>query len=200
MVVKNRRGKGVARVERRLFHIVAGSLFPLLALVVPQWIIILLAATGTGVSIILEVSRRRSRRVNDWFTSRFSVLLKESESSQTLGSTYLLAATLLAFLLFDRNVAVLALLFLAVGDPLAALVGERYGRARIRKKSVEGSLAFMAGAALVGWVLIAGGLDISLWVVMSGAAVAALVELLSLPPDDNITVPLVAGAVMTPLI
>ncbi|MCH9035803.1 MAG: hypothetical protein IH860_00600 [Chloroflexi bacterium] len=197
--MKNRRDKGVARVERRLFHIVAGSLFPLLALVLPQWIIILLAATGTGVSIILEVSRRRSRRVNDWFTSRFSVLLKESESSQTLGSTYLLAATLLAFLLFDRDVAVLALLFLAVGDPLAALVGQRYGRARIRKKSVEGSLAFMAGAALVGWVLIAGGLDISLWVVMSGAAVAALVELLSLPPDDNITVPLVAGAVMTPL-
>ena len=199
MVVKNRRDKGVARVERRLFHIVAGSLFPLLALVLPQWIIILLAATGTGVSIILEVSRRRSRRVNDWFTSRFSVLLKESESSQTLGSTYLLAATLLAFLLFDRDVAVLALLFVAVGDPLAALVGQRYGRARIRKKSVEGSLAFMVGAAQVGWVLIAGGLDISLWVVMSGAAVAALVELLSLPPDDNITVPLVAGAVMTPL-
>ena len=199
MVVKNKRGDGVARVERRLFHIVAGSLFPLLALVVPQWIIILLAVTGTGASIILEVSRRRSRRVNDWFTSRFSVLLKESESSQILGSTYLLAATLLAFLLFDRDVAVLALLFLAVGDPMAALVGERYGRARIRKKSVEGSLAFMAGAALVGWVLIAGGLDISLWVVMSGAAVAALVELLSLPPDDNITVPLVAGAVMTPL-
>ncbi|MCH8088108.1 MAG: hypothetical protein IIC81_09705 [Chloroflexi bacterium] len=199
MVVKNRRGKGVARVERRLFHIVAGSLFPLLALVLPQWIIILLAATGTGASIVLEISRRRSRRVNDCFTRRFSVLLKESESSQTLGSTYLLAATLLAFLLFDRDVAVLALLFLAVGDPLAALVGQRYGRARIRKKSVEGSLAFMAGAALVGWLLIAGGLDISLWVVMSGAAVAALVELLSLPPDDNITVPLVAGAVMTPL-
>ena len=199
MVVKNRRGKGAARVERRVFHIVAGSLFPILALVLPQWIIILLAATGTGASIVLEISRRRSRRVNDWFTSRFSVLLKESESSQTLGSTYLLVATLLAFLLFDRDVAVLALLFLAVGDPLAALVGQRYGRARIRKKSVEGSLAFMAGAALVGWLLIAGGLDISLWVVMSGAAVAALVELLSLPPDDNITVPLVAGAVMTPL-
>ncbi len=200
MVVKNKRGEGVARVERRLFHMVAGSLFPLLALVLPQWVIILLVATGTGASIVLEVSRRRSRRVNDWFTRWFSVLLKESESSQTLGSTYLLAATLLAFLLFDRDVAVLALLFLAVGDPLAALVGERYGRARIRKKSVEGSLAFVAGAALVGWVLIAGGLDISLWVVMSGAAVAALVELMSLPPDDNITVPLVAGAVMTPLI
>jgi len=199
LVVKNKRGDGVARVERRLFHIVAGSLFPLLALVVPQWIIILAAATGTGVSIVLEISRHRSRRVNDWFTNRFSVLLKESESSQILGSTYLLAATLLAFLLFDRDVAVLALLFLAVGDPMAALVGERYGRARIIKKSVEGSLAFVAGAALVGWVLIAGGLDISLWVVMSGAAVAALVELLSLPPDDNITVPLVAGAVMTPL-
>lgn len=200
MVVKNKRCEGVARGERRLFHMVAGSIFPLLALVLPWWIIILLAATGTGASIGLEISRRRSRRVNDWFTRWFSVLLKESESSQTLGSTYLLVATLLAFLLFDRNVAVLALLFLAVGDPLAALVGQRYGRARIRKKSVEGSLAFVAGAALVGWILIAGGLDVSLWVVMSGAAVAALVELLSLPPDDNITVPLVAGAVMTPLI
>jgi len=31
---------------------------------------------------------------------------------------------------------------------------------------------------------------------LAGAAVAALVELASLPPDDNLTIPIAAGAAM----
>ena len=31
------------------------------------------------------------------------------------------------------------------------------------------------------------------WGLLVGAAVAALVELVSLPPDDNLTIPLISG-------
>ena len=34
------------------------------------------------------------------------------------------------------------------------------------------------------------------WALLAGAAVAGLVELLSLPPDDNFTIPLASGAAM----
>jgi dolichol kinase len=44
-------------------------------------------------------------------------------------------------------------------------------------------------------LLAAGGIDYhrALWV---GVIVAGLIELASIPPDDNLTIPLLAGAVM----
>ena len=198
--MKPNRSKPVARIERRLFHIAAASVFPLIALALDQQIMIVLAAVGTGSALVLEISRRRLQSLNKWFLTTFSVLLKKSESGQTLGSSYLLAATLIAFLLFDKEVAILALLYLAIGDPLAALVGQRYGRIKIRKKSLEGALAFAAGAALVSWILIAGGLDASYSMAMAGAGLASIIELMSLPPDDNVTVPLASGGLMMALV
>ena len=199
MVGKIKRGETAVKVERRAFHLVTGSIFPLMAIVLPLWLVVALAAVGVGASITLEVSRHKSESLNRWFIDHFSMLLKKSESSRWLGSTYLLMATLAAFLLFDKYVAILALLFLSVGDPLAALVGERYGRTRIRQKSVEGALAFLVSSALVGGLFVAGGVDLSLSLVLLGAACAALVELLPIPLDDNLTVPLISGSVMMAL-
>ena len=54
-------------------------------------------------------------------------------------------------------------------------------------------------SALVGGVFVAGGVDLSLSLVLLGAACAALVELLPIPLDDNLTVPLVSGSVMMAL-
>ena len=193
----NRNESAIANVERRAFHLVIGSLFPILIIVLPREPVLALVITAAAAALTLEAARHLSSTVNRWFIGWFSVLLKKEESTQWLGSTYLLVATLTAFLLFDRYIAGLALLFLAVGDPLAALVGERFGRVRIGRRSLEGTLTFLGASLLVGWIAVAGGIDVSISVVLVGAATAALVELLSIPLDDNLTVPLVAGGVMT---
>ena len=163
---------------------------------------VMIAITGafTGIAITLELSRRRFPRLNAWFISNTAVLLKESESSRVLGSTYMAVASLLVFLFFDKELAILALMYIAVGDPLAGVVGKRYGRVKIDSKSVEGTLAFAVGAGVVGCALIAGGLDVPYWVALGGAGVGALVELLPIPVDDNLTVPAVSGAVMWGLV
>lgn len=163
---------------------------------------VMIAITGglSSIAIALEITRRRFPRLNDWFLSQTAVLLKESESSRVLGSTYMAVASLLVFLFFDKELAILALMYIAVGDPLAGVVGKRYGRVKIGSKSVEGTLAFAVGAGVVGCALIAGGLDVPYWVALGGAGVAALVELAPNPIDDNLTVPAVSGVAMWALV
>ena len=190
----------VARLERRVFHLVSASVLPLGALIVPVWLVVSVAAVGVAVAVGLELARSRSSVLNDWFLAHFSVLLKREERGRWLGSTYLLASTLVAFLAFDKYVAILALLFLAVGDPVAAVIGERMGRIRLGKKSLEGTLGFLVASLVVGGLVVGGGADIPFSAVLLGAAVGALVELAALPPDDNLTVPLAAGGVMTALV
>ena len=81
-----------------------------------------------------------------------------------------------------------------VGDPFAAVVGERLGRIRLGKKSLEGTVGFTVASLVVGGLVVGGGADIPLAAVFLGAMVGALVELAALPPDDNLTVPLAAVA------
>lgn len=167
-----------------------------MALGLEREVMIFITASLTGTAIALELSRHRFPRLNDWFLSQVSVLTKESEKSQILGSTYMAAASLIVFLSFEKEVAILALLYIAVGDPLAGIVGKRFGRLRIGSKSVEGTLAFAVGAGAVGCALIAGGLDVPYWVALSGAGLGALVELAPSPLDDNLTVPPVSATLM----
>lgn len=184
------------RIYRRLFHVVTTAAVALIALGLEREVMVAITASLTGAAVALELARRRFAGLNEWFMSRTSVLLKESESSRVLGSAYMAAAGLLVFLFFDKDLAILALLYIAVGDPLAGVVGKRYGRVRIGRKSLEGTLAFAVGAGGVGCALITAGLDVPYGVALAGAGAAALVELTPVPVDDNLTVPPIAGAVM----
>ena len=80
-----------------------------------------------------------------------SPLLKADEGQRLTGATYLVIGALFTFLFFDADVAVAALLFLSLGDPVAALVGRRMPGPRIFGKSPGGTAAFAAvGLATVG--------------------------------------------------
>ncbi len=192
--------KPAPRLHRRVFHVLTTAALALMALALDREVMIAITGTITGLTIALEMARRRFPRLNEWFLARFSVLMKQSESSQVLGSTYMAAASLIVFFFFDKELAILALLYIAVGDPLAGVVGKRYGRVKIGSKSVEGTLAFAVGAGAVGCGMVAGGLDVPYWVALGGAGVGALVELLPSPLDDNLTVPPVSATLMWALL
>ena len=61
---------------------------------------------------------------------------------------------LFSFLFFGSEVAVPALLFLSLGDPVAALVGRRMPGPRVLGKSPGGTAAFVAVAMAVVAVLV----------------------------------------------
>ena len=181
---------------RRLFHVAAGSIIPLAAIflsgTVMVWALSLLAAGG----LALDLVRFRVGWLNRIFTWLLAPILKPDEAGHITGATYMLIAALVVYVLYGKEVAIPVMLFLSLGDPAAALVGRRMPGPRIRGKSPLGTAAFIgvgAGAAAV--LIVAGGIDHH-WALWAGVAVAGAVELASIPPDDNLATPIIAGTAM----
>jgi len=148
------------------------------------------------VMILVDISRLR----NWWlwrhvFGRPFSLMIRAHEQAGDFtGATYILISACATIGFFSKPIAIAALAFIIVGDTLAALIGRRYGRHRfLNGKSYEGTIACFAGTAAV--ALLAPDLAISVGLI--GALVAAVVEALPLGVDDNISVPILSGVVMT---
>ena len=157
-----------------------------------------------GGAVAMEAIRFRLPHLNQRLLKVFRPLLKESEDKRVTGATYVALSALVCFLVFDLEVAVAALFFLALGDPAAALVGSRMRGPvlgwRVFGKSPIGTLAFFGvGAGVTGVLSAVGAIDYH-WGFLVGVAVAGLVELVPSVIDDNLTIPLISGAVMTVLV
>ena len=184
-------------VGRRIFHLLAASGTTLLSLVIPEHPYMLLIGGGALLALAMEASRFRVGVFNRLFMLVFAPILKQSEVSEISGATWFLTAAFFTFYFYGPEVALPVLLFVAVGDPAAALVGTHFPGPRFWGKSPGGGVAFIA-AALATWTVLC-ALGFGEWssAVIIAAVIASLVELSPLPVDDNLTVPLVAGAVMT---
>ena len=184
------------QVWRRLFHLIAGSILPVAGIFL-SWLVIIILATGLMlISLGLDLIRIRLPFFNQIFLRFLSQFLKKAEERRVTGATYMLIATVIAFLVFEQKVAVVALLFLSVGDPMAALVGSRTPGPRIFRKSPGGTLAFVGGSLLVVLVLVGSGFTHYHWGFIAGAVIAAGVELAPVPLDDNLTIPLLTGTAL----
>lgn len=158
-----------------------------------QWMLFLTALTLTAITI--DVIRIHDRRVGQFFRRFVGELIREHERFNLLGSTYLLIAALLAVEIFPQRIAAAALGFTILGDGMAALVGKGLGRTRIYNKTLEGALGGLA-ACLV-WGAFLATMGFLPWpMVLTGALVASLVELLPIPLDDNVGITLFAGYAM----
>lgn len=126
------------------------------------------------------------------------LLFRAEEQFKESGMTPYAIAILLTLITFPKTIAMIAIYTLAIADPLSALVGITWGQRRIVPgKSLEGSAAFFAAtAAITAAVLrtttvVAAG-PIALAAVVIGIA-GAVLEMLPLRLDDNLTIPLFVG-------
>ena len=183
-------------IWRRLFHIVAGSSIPLAAIWVSEtamiWALAILASQALGLDLV----RLRVGWLNALFTRWLAPLLKQDEAAHNTGATYMLIAFLIVYVLYGREVAIPVMLFLSLGDPAAAIVGRSMPGPRILGKSPLGTAAFIGvGVGAVAVLVAADGIDHH-WALWVGAGVAGVVELASIPPDDNLAIPLITGTAM----
>jgi dolichol kinase len=122
----------------------------------------------------------------------FGRVLREEEKPTFMGSTYFIFSTILTILLFPKAAAIASILILILSDTAAALIGKGMGRVKIFGKTLEGSMAFLITSLLIVWIYPhLGRFSGSL-----AALGATLIELLPLKVNDNLTIPLVAGAIM----
>ncbi len=184
-------------VGRRVFHLIAATSTTLLSLPMPEHAYMLLLGGGALLALATEASRLQVGALNRLFMLVFAPILKQSEASEISGATWFLVAAFFTFFFYGPDVALPALLFVAVGDPAGALVGTNFPGPRYWGKSPSGGVAFIAAALAVWAIVCAAGFGSWSWAVVIMAVVAAAVELAPIPLDDNLTIPLIGGGVMT---
>jgi len=188
------------QLGRRLFHLVNGvAIATAYALLFSHQQIVQIFATIACVVYIVDRVRiaypETVARRAPWVNRSF---VRAEEHVREAGMTPFAIAVLLTILAVPKLAALVAIYTLAIADPLAAVVGIRFGRRRIaHDRSLEGSLAFfgatVAIAALVlRWGTGAPGLTITGASATIGVAAAGC-ELLPLRIDDNLTIPIFVG-------
>lgn len=202
-----------AELKRKAIHLSA-LVIPIGLLIVERpvalWILVPLALFALGCDVAgqrIEPVRRLVMRI-------FRPIMRPSElppfggAIVLNGATWMCIAAALCAVFFAAPIAAAVLVMLMVGDGAAAIIGRRFGTHRFpgSEKSWEGSIAFFLTAVLV-------ALPLTLPVLMNslghaplsglqlggGALVAAVVEALPIPINDNVRVPILAGLAMTVL-
>lgn len=162
-------------------------------------------ATLTAVFLFdvgMEMARLRFPALNERVLKIMGPLMRKHEAHGFSAVPHYLLATLIAIAIFPKTVAILGILYLACGDPIASLFGILYGERSIRLasgKSLVGTAAGVITCAIVTLLVLSvlgftGGTLLAL--VAVGGLVGGTVELLPLDLDDNLTIPVVSGFVM----
>ena len=182
-------------IYRKTIHLFA-SVIPLAYyMVIPdQWLAILIMLAFSVLSITIEICRNRLPKFKIIFNYYFHYFLRDHESKgEITGATWLLIGSCITIVLFPKEIAVPALLFLTVGDTFAAIVGITFPMGRIKGKTISGSLS---GFVLSLSVILPVMHDTNPDVLILGGFTAMLIELLPIPVDDNLTIPLFSGLVL----
>ncbi len=193
-----------AELKRKAIHLGA-LVLPAGILVLGRTVALWILGPLAVFALVCDVLRVRVNAVHRFITWLFAPIMRPEEQPPfggpvvINGATWMCVSAALCTFFFPEPIAAAALAMLMVGDGAAAVVGRRYGRTRYPSspKSVEGSAAFFVTgllAAIPFGMLPEEG--VTLPALAIGAATAAIVEALPIPLNDNVRVPLVAGAVM----
>jgi glycerol-3-phosphate acyltransferase PlsY len=146
--------------------------------------------------ILVDVVRFILRQANELFTVRIKNFLKQGESRRFSSMTMFLVAAFIIILVFKQDIAMAALTFLIFGDIFSKIFGLSFGRNRLFDKTVEGSVAYLGGVLICAYILYT-SLHIPLLMLVIGAIAATIAEFMPVGLDDNFTVGIISGAVMT---
>ena len=142
------------------------------------------------VQVGVEWLRLRYERINRLFVGAFRLLVLPGEVGTVASSTWYTAGVMAAVAVLPREAALSGILILALADPVASLVGQRWGRHPLLGGSWEGTVGFLVvtlGVLLVRHEPL---------VAILAAPIAALAERLSGRLDDNLVMPLASGTIV----
>lgn len=184
-------------IGRKIYHLAGGIGLLSIYFVLNRDLALLFYAGFFLLVLTLDLIRLNVPSINRVILTKFSSFIRANEEHRLTGTGPYVLGIGLSLFLYRVDIAAAAVCFLAFGDVAATTIGERYGRTKIGKKSLEGSLAFAVAAVAAGLLLPLVGITVVPGVILFGAIVAAGVELLPLPVNDNLVIPLVSGGAMT---
>tara|TARA_B100000029_G_scaffold516539_1_gene630689 strand:- start:23430 stop:24008 length:579 start_codon:yes stop_codon:yes gene_type:complete len=171
---------------RKLIHF-GSSIFPLLyytffSRVEMLW---LLGALSV-IFLVAEILRMNLLTFKNLFKIFFGPIVRASESNKLTGATSIFISSFLTILIFEKSIAIFAILTLSLADATAALIGKKWGKKIIYDKTIEGTATFFVVAISLATLLP----DLYRLGSIMAAIVATIIELFPSPVDDNLMIPL----------
>jgi dolichol kinase len=123
-------------------------------------------------------------------------LYRKGETKKFSSISIYIVAFFISILVFPREIAFTATVYLIFGDIFGKIFGLGFGKHKLLNKTIEGTLAYAGCMCLCGYILFT-LLDIHPIILILGGIAAPITELLSLEMNDNFTVSLISGTVMT---
>lgn len=177
---------------RKVFHVLTSSVVPLLYWYLPVYAsleasricVLILLLVALALFSLFDGARLLFPALNRLVMDRFSLLIRETERNKITGATFTCLSFLVVVFSFPREIAVTAMLFLALGDTAAEIAGKNWGGRKYHGRSLEGMAGFFVVAFPLAWIVIQD------WpVAFVSAGMGALIEFFSIGIDDNLTVP-----------
>jgi phytol kinase len=184
-------------LRRQLMHIFVGVLAVILLYfdILRAWSIFLLIIVGILASLL-------SKRIRVPFFSYFLELFerKDDKNFPGKGMIFLFIGILLVLKLFDKDIALAAIMVLALGDSISHIFGAQFGKIKNLfngdgKKLLEGTLAGTV-MGFLGAVIFVPVPEAFMGSLVAMIAEVVKFDLNDATLDDNLIVPLVAGTVM----
>ncbi len=188
--------------NRKWLHVFSGTIIPIAILTLPRFVI----ALGLGIATIVYVGGIEMLRLNfskfqKIFNKFFGIFLREEEKERLTGASWILFSSLVCVFFFKKETAVLIINLSIWGDAVAAFAGQKIGRIKIGKKTLEGSVACLSLCVLLMvfiYPIILQHTFTSLFIIIVSLSITVL-EFVSefIPLDDNIIIPIITGIIIT---
>lgn len=186
---------------RNVFHITTAACVVALLMVLNDPPLVLGVAVAFAIAAwTTELSRRLSPRINGLVMKLFNPVAHPHEVQRVNSATWYTTALVLLAATQSTLLCVTGVVVLGIGDPIAALVGRRFGRIKLlHGRSLEGTLAFALSATVATFIAFmvfqsSLGIGMALGLAAAASISGALAELFSLRIDDNFSIPLSAAA------
>ncbi len=191
----------VGEILRKGVHF-GSVIIPIAAIFVDKSVLVPILLIAAITLLTVDVLKIRNKPFKRFFLGIFGKMLRDKELGGGMtASTISMASGALTIFLFRTEIAVAALVFLSLGDSFASLIGRQYGSIKlVGNRTLEGSLAAL-NACLFSSVLLISlnpvlGWNLTPMALLVGSVAATMAELLEIPLDDNLRIPILAGIVM----
>ena len=145
------------------------------------------------IFLAIDLFRDKNKYIKILFNLFFNRMMRKHELNGALtGASWVMISAFFTILIFPKNIAILSLIFMSVGDTVAGLVGRRIGKLKIGEKTLEGFLFGFLVCAIISYNYKLIPFSISIY----GSLVGMIFEVLPLPLDDNLKIPLSSASIM----
>ena len=145
------------------------------------------------IFLAIDFFRDKNKYIKILFNLFFNRMMRKHELDGALtGASWVMISAFFTILIFPKNIAILSLIFMSVGDTVAGLVGRRIGKLKIGEKTLEGFLFGFLVCAIISYNYKLIPFSISIY----GSLVGMIFEVLPLPLDDNLKIPLSSASIM----